>query len=73
MIECTAGQRKHLIAEEYLRQPFSVGPGVFLILVARARATVWKVRRSPDGAVIVRPGAASRDVRQSLLIPHLGH
>jgi hypothetical protein len=46
VIECKAGQRKHRIAEEYLAS-HSAGPGVFLILVARARATVWKVRRSP--------------------------
>ena len=48
VIDCTAGERKHLIAEEYLRT-HSVGPGVFLILVARAPAMVWDVRRSADG------------------------
>ena len=51
VIDCTAGERKHLIAEEYLRT-HSVGPGVFLILVARAPAMVWDVRRSADGTVI---------------------
>ena len=51
VIECTRGERKHLIAEEYLRT-HSVGPGVFMILVARAPATVWDVRRSADGRVI---------------------
>ncbi len=51
VIDCTAGQRKHLIAEEYLAG-HSVGPGVFLILVARARATVWKVKRSPGGVIM---------------------
>jgi len=51
VIDCTAGERKHLIAEEYLRT-HSVGPGVFMILVARAPAMVWDVRRSADGAVI---------------------
>src|SRR6266702_4566384 len=56
VIDCTAGERKHLIAEEYLRT-HSVGPGVFLILVARAPAMVWEVRRSADGAVI---GALAR-------------
>jgi len=50
VIECTAGQRKHLIAEEYLAG-HSVGPGVFMILVARARATVWKVKRSAAGVI----------------------
>ena len=51
VIDCTAGERKHLIAEEYLRT-HSVGPGVFMILVARAPAMVWDVRRSADGAVL---------------------
>ena len=51
VIECTRGERKHLIAEEYLRT-HSVGPGVFMILVARAPATVWDVRRPADGRVI---------------------
>jgi hypothetical protein len=51
VIDCAAGERKHLIAEEYLRT-HSVGPGVFLILVSRAPAMIWDVRRSADGAVI---------------------
>src|SRR5258708_36049080 len=51
VIDCAAGERKHLIAEEYLRT-HSAGPGVFMILVARAPAMVWDVRRSADGTVI---------------------
>jgi hypothetical protein len=51
VIDCPAGERKHLIAEEYLRT-HSVGPGVFLILVARAPAMIWDVRRSADGTVL---------------------
>ena len=51
VIDCRNGERKHLIAEEYLAA-HAVGPGVFLILVARAPATVWDVRRSADGTVI---------------------
>ncbi len=35
VIDCAAGERKHLVAEEYLRD-HTVGTGVFLILVARA-------------------------------------
>ena len=50
VIECKAGQRKHQIAEEYLAS-HAVGPGVFMILVARARATVWKVKRSAGGVI----------------------
>ena len=51
VIDCTAGERKHLIAEEYLRA-HSVGPGVFMILVSRTPAMVWEVRRSADGTVV---------------------
>ncbi len=50
VIECKAGERKHQIAEEYLAS-HTVGPGVFMILVARARATVWKVKRSAGGVI----------------------
>ncbi len=41
---CKAGQRKHLIAEEHLAAN-EVSAGVFLILVAKAPATVFKVKR----------------------------
>jgi hypothetical protein len=51
VIDCKAGERKHRIAEEYLAEN-TVGTGVFLILVARARATVWKVRRSAGGVIM---------------------
>ncbi len=47
---CRAGQRKHLIAEEYL-ETHVVQPGVFMILAAKAPATVWKVKRSARGAI----------------------
>jgi hypothetical protein len=51
VIDCKAGERKHRIAEEYLAQN-TVSTGVFMILVARAPATVWKVRRSPAGVIM---------------------
>jgi hypothetical protein len=51
VIDCKARERKHRIAEEYLAEN-TVGTGVFLILVARARATVWKVRRSAGGVIM---------------------
>jgi hypothetical protein len=51
VVDCVAGERKHRIAEEYLRH-HTVAPGVFLILVARAPATVWKVKRSHQTGVI---------------------
>jgi hypothetical protein len=50
VIDCGRGDRKHLIAEEYLAT-HTVGAGVFLILVARAAATVWEVKRSASGVI----------------------
>jgi hypothetical protein len=51
VIYCKAGQRKHLIAEEYL-EDHPAGTGVFLVLVAKAPASVWEVRRSESTGVI---------------------
>jgi hypothetical protein len=51
VIECAAGEPKHLVAEEYLGT-HPAAPGVFLILVAKAPAMVGDVRRSADGTVI---------------------
>ena len=50
LLYCKAGQRKHLIAEEYL-QTHSVGAGVFLVLAAKAPASVWEVTRTASGAI----------------------
>ena len=50
MIDCKAGDRKHQIAEDYLAE-HPPRTGVFLILVARAPATVWKVSRSGAGVI----------------------
>ena len=50
VIDCKAEQRKHRIAEDYLRE-HAVGVGVFLVLVARAPATVWKVTRTNAGKI----------------------
>ena len=52
VIFCTAGQRKHRIAEAYLAT-HEVGVGVFLVLVAKAPAPVWKVARSAKTGAIV--------------------
>jgi hypothetical protein len=51
VIFCTAGERKHRIAEDYLATGEVTGPGVFCILAAKAPATVWKVRRSANGVI----------------------
>ena len=50
VIFCKAGERKHLIAEEYL-ETHVVTTGVFLILAAKAPAAVWKVHRSARGVI----------------------
>ena len=54
VVDCKAGERKHLIAEEYLGT-HAVGPGVFMILVARAPATVWNVQRSAGRVIRTSP------------------
>src|SRR5216683_2690739 len=51
VVYCKAGERKHLIAEEYLAS-HEVGTGVFLVLAAKAPASVWEVRRSESTGVI---------------------
>ena len=51
VIYCTAGERKHLIAEEYLAT-HEVSTGVFLVLAAKAPASVWEVRRSESSGLI---------------------
>ena len=51
VIDCKAGERKHRIAEEYLAEHPEVRAGVFLILVARSPALVWKVDRSAKGVI----------------------
>ena len=52
VIDCKSGERKHRIAEEYLATHTVVGPCVFLILVAKAPATVWDVRRNEGGVLV---------------------
>src|SRR3954462_6335583 len=50
VIDCKADERKHRIAEDYLATP-TLATGVFLILVARAPATVWRVSRTSAGVI----------------------
>src|SRR5216683_1779616 len=52
VIYCKAGERKHLIAAEYLAANPPSRPGVFLVLAAKAPASVWEVRRSQSTGVI---------------------
>jgi len=42
VIDCRAGERKHDLAEEYLKTT-PVKQGVFLILVRKAQAPIWEV------------------------------
>jgi hypothetical protein len=70
VIECRKGERKHRIAEDYLAT-HSVGTGVFLILIARAKATVF--RHSPVRARRRdRQHRQAAGIRQSLLVSHHG-
>jgi hypothetical protein len=52
VIDCKAGERKHEIAERYLAEHPVARSGVFLVLVAKAPATVWDVRRSEGGVLV---------------------
>jgi hypothetical protein len=42
VIDCSAGQRKHDLAEDYLAKT-TITQGLFLVLVGRAQAPVWDV------------------------------
>ena len=50
VIDCGREERKHLIAEEHLKKNPCIR-GLFLILVGRAVATVWDVKRSSSGVI----------------------
>jgi len=49
LVDCAAGERKHRIAEKYLPTDPTFR-GIFLILVAKAPAGVWEVRKCRSGA-----------------------
>jgi hypothetical protein len=51
VIDTKSRERKHLIAQDYLAAHPGLGPGVFLVLVARAPATTWDVERSQRGTI----------------------
>src|SRR6266566_3569159 len=44
VVDCSVGERKHNIAEEYFTKT-KVTRGLFLVLVGRAQAPVWEVSR----------------------------
>jgi len=76
VIDCGRGERKHRIVEEYLDTHTVVGPAVFLILVAKAPATVWDVRRGGADNVIVNLAKKSSYVNHysfHIMDPVWGH
>jgi hypothetical protein len=74
VIDCGRGERKHRIAEEYLAA-HTVGAGVFLILVARAAASVWEVKRSASGVIgnIAKKTAFVNHYSFHIMDPDWGH
>ncbi len=69
VIDCSAGQRKHDIAEEYLAKT-EVPDGLFLVLVGRAPAPVWDVsakhhieRKKPMPPACAGAGSTSTTIR----------
>jgi hypothetical protein len=74
VIDCRRGERKHLIAEEYLAT-HTVGPGVFLILVARAMAPVWEVSRSAGDVIgnLAKKKAFVNHYSFHIMDPEWGH
>lgn len=75
VIDCGRGERKHEIAREYLAGHTVAGPGVFLILVARAPVPVWDVRRSETGTImnLARKTAYVNHYSFHILDPTWGH
>src|SRR6266704_1637854 len=76
VIDCGRGERKHRIVEQYLATHTVVGPSVFLILVAKAPATVWEVRRGgPDDVIvnIVKKSAYVNHYSFHIMDPVWGH
>jgi hypothetical protein len=53
VIDCAAGERKHNIAEEHLPTD-PKRTGIFLVLVNRAPASIWDVKRYGKGGIDLR-------------------
>jgi hypothetical protein len=75
VIDCKSGERKHLIAGEYLAAHPELGRGVFLVLVARASATTWDVQRSKKGVIrnLAKKKAFVNHYSFHILDPEWGH
>lgn len=50
VVECTRHERKHRTVEDYLAH-HTVESGLFLILVGRAPAPVWEVKKNREGKI----------------------
>jgi hypothetical protein len=74
VIDCKAGERKHELAEAYLRE-HPVARGVFMILVARAVAPVWDVERTPNGTIrnLAKKKAYVNHYSFHIMDPEWGH
>ena len=74
VIDCKTGERKHELAEEYLREHPGVR-GVFLILVARAVAPVWEVERTLNGTLrnLAKKKAFVNHYSFHIMDPEWGH
>jgi hypothetical protein len=74
VIDCRQGERKHAVAEEYLRE-HPDARGLFLVLVARAVAYVWEVERTPNGAIrnLARKKAYVNHYSFHIVDPEWGH
>lgn len=76
-LETEAGERKHELAEEYLRTTRRKR-GLFLVICAKAPAPLWEVHRHEEGGHItdIRHGARWQHVKHyyfHLLDPQWGH
>jgi hypothetical protein len=74
LVDCGRGERKHLLAEEYLAT-HPQAHGLFLILVSRAMAPVWEVERSSAGTIrnIAAKKAYVQHYSFHILDPEWGH
>src|SRR5713226_4124176 len=74
LIDCSKDERKHEIAEDYLRE-HPTACGLFMILVARAVAPVWQVQRAKNGNIrnIARKRAYVNHYSFHIMDPDWGH
>jgi len=72
VIDCRRGERKHDVAEEFLAT-HTVKRGLFLVLVARAIAPVWDVRRSGGSLFLTKKTAFVNHYSFHIWDPEWGH